>query len=107
MMNLFCSKPGIDGIEACRAIRRLAPKTGIVMITVRDTENDKVSALAAGADDFVTKPFRLRELVSRLRAVLGRIHPEMIGSNSSKANRSTARLRSVESTVWQEDSSRI
>jgi two-component system KDP operon response regulator KdpE len=66
---------GISGVEACRRIRGFAPKTGIVMVTVRDSEDDKVRALEAGADDYITKPFLLRELVARLRAVLRRTHP--------------------------------
>jgi two-component system KDP operon response regulator KdpE len=76
LILLDINMPGIGGIEACREIRGLAPQTGIVMITVRDSENDKVNALEAGADDYVTKPFRLRELVARLRAVVRRTHPE-------------------------------
>ncbi len=76
LVLLDINMPGIGGIEACREIRGLAPQTGIVMITVRDSENDKVNALEAGADDYVTKPFRLRELVARLRAVVRRTHPE-------------------------------
>jgi two-component system, OmpR family, KDP operon response regulator KdpE len=64
--------PGIGGVEACRRIRDLTPRAGIVMVTVRDQEDDKVHALEAGADDYVTKPFRLRELIARLRAVLRR-----------------------------------
>src|SRR6266481_1794946 len=52
---------GISGVEACRRIRGFAPKTGIVMGTVRDSEDDKVRALEAGADDYITKPFLLRE----------------------------------------------
>jgi two-component system, OmpR family, KDP operon response regulator KdpE len=67
---------GLTGFEACRRIRALAPRTGIVMVTVRDAEDDKVRALDAGADDYVTKPFRLRELVARLRAVLRRVNFE-------------------------------
>ena len=66
---------GISGVEACRRIRGFAPKTGIVMVTVRDSEDDKVRALEAGADDYITKPFLLRELIARLRAVLRRTHP--------------------------------
>lgn len=66
--------PGLTGFEACRRIRALAPRTGIVMVTVRDAEDDKVRALDAGADDYVTKPFRLRELLARLRAVLRRVN---------------------------------
>ena len=72
LILLDVNMPGISGIEACRQIRGITPKTGIVMITVRDLEDDKVRALEAGADDYVTKPFRLRELIARLRAVLRR-----------------------------------
>lgn len=64
--------PGINGIDACRRIRDISPHAGIVMVTVRDFEDDKVSALEAGADDYVTKPFKVRELTARLRAVLRR-----------------------------------
>ena len=67
---------GISGVEACRRIRGFAPQTGIVMVTVRDSEDDKVRALEAGADDYITKPFLLRELVARLRAVLRRTHAD-------------------------------
>jgi two-component system KDP operon response regulator KdpE len=63
-MNL----PGIDGLETCRQLRRLLPHTAIVMLSVRDSEEDKVHALEAGADDYVTKPFRIRELTARIRA---------------------------------------
>jgi two-component system KDP operon response regulator KdpE len=73
---LDINMPGIGGIEACRRIRNLIPRIGIVMITVRDQEDDKVHALEAGADDYVTKPFRFRELVARMRSVLRRSHNE-------------------------------
>jgi two-component system KDP operon response regulator KdpE len=66
---LDINMPGMNGVEACRQIRSLAPRAGIVMITVRDSEEDKVRALEAGADDYVTKPFRFRELVARLGAI--------------------------------------
>src|ERR1035438_3684139 len=69
---LDINMPEIGGIEACHRIRALAPRSGIVMLTVRDTEDDKVQALEAGADDYITKPFRLRELIARMRAVLRR-----------------------------------
>jgi two-component system, OmpR family, KDP operon response regulator KdpE len=69
---LDINMPGISGVEACRQIRTLAPRAGIVMISVRDSEQDKVWALDAGADDYITKPFRFRELVARLGAVLRR-----------------------------------
>jgi two-component system KDP operon response regulator KdpE len=70
---LDINMPEIGGVEACTRIRDLAPRTGIVMLTVRDSEDDKVQALEAGADDYLTKPFRLRELIARLGAVLRRM----------------------------------
>jgi two-component system KDP operon response regulator KdpE len=74
LVLLDINMPGIGGIESCRRIRKIAPRVGIVMITVRDQEDDKVEALEAGADDYVTKPFLLRELLARLQAVLRRTH---------------------------------
>ena len=72
---LDINMPGMGGIETCRKIRSLSPRIGILMVTVRDAEEDKVQALEAGADDFVTKPYRLREMIARLRAVTRRLHP--------------------------------
>ena len=72
LVLLDINMPGIGGIEACRRIRSTSPHAGIVMITVRDFDDDKVRGLEAGADDYVTKPFKLRELTARLRAVLRR-----------------------------------
>jgi two-component system, OmpR family, KDP operon response regulator KdpE len=72
LVLLDINMPGLSGIDTCRRIRGFSPHTGIVMVTVRDFEEDKVRALEAGADDYVTKPFRLRELIARLRAVLRR-----------------------------------
>jgi len=64
--------PGMDGLETCRQIRRLLPRIAILMLTVRDSEEDKVQALEAGADDYVTKPFHIRELMARVRAAVRR-----------------------------------
>lgn len=63
--------PGLPGIEVCRAIRRESDAP-IVMLTAKDSELDKVLGLELGADDYVTKPFSLRELTARIRAVLRR-----------------------------------
>jgi len=63
--------PGMGGVEACRAIRRDS-EAAIIMLTVRNTEEDKVEALDAGADDYVTKPFSTPELLARIRAALRR-----------------------------------
>jgi two-component system KDP operon response regulator KdpE len=64
--------PGLDGFETCRQLRRLLPRVAILMLTVRDSEDDTVQALEAGADDFVTKPFHIRELTARVRAAVRR-----------------------------------
>ncbi|PYV08286.1 MAG: DNA-binding response regulator [Acidobacteria bacterium] len=68
-MNL----PGIGGLEACRFLRSSGTEAAIIMLTVRNTEKDKVEALDAGADDFVTKPFSAPELLARIRAALRRL----------------------------------
>jgi len=72
LVLLDVNMPGIGGIVACRRIREASPHAGIVMITVRDFDDDKVRGLEAGADDYVTKPFKFRELRARLQAVLRR-----------------------------------
>jgi len=72
--------PGMGGVEACRRIRNAVARLPILMLTVMDSEDDKVLALDAGADDYVTKPFQLRELAARLRSAVRR-------RNSRGANR--------------------
>jgi two-component system KDP operon response regulator KdpE len=69
---LDISMPGMNGIEACRLIRKAAPNIGIVMLSVRSFERDKIEALDAGADDYVTKPFPVKELAARLRSAVRR-----------------------------------
>src|SRR6187401_1087347 len=66
--------PGLDGLTVCRAIRRDSPNqaTPILMLTARREENDKVLGLDSGADDYLTKPFGVRELMARVRALLRR-----------------------------------
>jgi two-component system KDP operon response regulator KdpE len=69
---LDINMPGIGGIETCRRIRHVFTRLPILMLTVRDSEDDKVEALEAGADDYVTKPFQTRELTARIRAAIRR-----------------------------------
>lgn len=69
---LDINMPGIGGIEACRRIRRMFTRLPILMLTVRDAEDDKVEALEAGADDYITKPFQIRELTARVRSAIRR-----------------------------------
>jgi two-component system KDP operon response regulator KdpE len=74
LILLDVNMPGIGGIEACREIRR-ASEAPIIMLTVRNTERDKVAALDVGADDYVVKPFGIEELLARIRAALRRFAP--------------------------------
>ncbi len=64
--------PGFDGLEVCRRIQAHAP-VPVLMLTARDDEADILVGLAVGADDYLTKPFRMRELVARVRALLRRV----------------------------------
>jgi two-component system KDP operon response regulator KdpE len=69
------SMPSIDGIELCRHVRAIS-QVPIVVLSVRDNERQKVEALDAGADDYVTKPFGMNELLARVRANLRRVPAE-------------------------------
>jgi two-component system KDP operon response regulator KdpE len=69
---LDINMPGLGGIEVCRLMRKNAPLLPIVMLTVQGSEDRKVEALDAGADDYITKPFQLRELIARIRAAVRR-----------------------------------
>ncbi len=71
LILLDVNLPGISGIETCKEIRRWS-ETPIIMLTVRNAERDKVVALDAGADDYVTKPFGIEELLARVRVSLRR-----------------------------------
>ena len=66
--------PGVDGVTVCRALRSAGPnqKAGVLMLTARDTESEKVIGLESGADDYLTKPFGVREFMARVAAVLRR-----------------------------------
>ena len=66
--------PGVDGVTLCRALRSGGPnqRTGVLMLTARDTEPEKVIGLESGADDYLTKPFGVREFMARVTAVLRR-----------------------------------
>lgn len=71
LILLDVNLPGVSGIETCAEIRR-SSDVSIIMLTVRNTEHDKVEALDAGADDYVVKPFGAEELMARVRAALRR-----------------------------------
>jgi two-component system KDP operon response regulator KdpE len=71
---LDINMPGIGGIETLRRIRAFAPRLPILMVTVLDAEEEKVEALELGADDYITKPFSIRELIARVRTAHRRLH---------------------------------
>lgn len=72
MVLLDVNMPGVTGLEACPEIRRNS-EIAIIMLTVRNAEKEKIAALDAGADDYVTKPFSMPELLARIRAHLRRV----------------------------------
>ena len=65
--------PDIDGFEVCRRIRASGMKIGVLMLTARSQEEDKINGLMTGADDYVTKPFSPAELIARIDALFRRI----------------------------------
>jgi two-component system, OmpR family, KDP operon response regulator KdpE len=69
---LDVNMPGMGGMETCRKMRESHPRLQILMLTVRDSEEDKVKALEAGADDYITKPFSVPELTARIKAAVRR-----------------------------------
>lgn len=71
LVLLDMNMPGMGGLDVCRQIRHDS-EVAVIMLTVRDSEEDKVQALDAGADDYVTKPYRTGELLARIRAALRR-----------------------------------
>jgi DNA-binding response OmpR family regulator len=67
--------PGLDGIEICKAVRKEKLQIPIIMLTARSSEMDKIAGLDYGADDYITKPFSLSELLARIRALIRRAYP--------------------------------
>jgi two-component system, OmpR family, KDP operon response regulator KdpE len=94
LVLLDVNMPGMTGLEACPEIRRNS-EIAIIMLTVRNSEADKIAALDAGADDYVTKPFSMPELLARIRANLRRVPfataggPQVIGFDGIEINLAT------------------
>src|ERR1700691_649499 len=82
LILLDMNMPGIGGLETCRSIRS-GSEVAIIMLTVHDAEQDKVAALDAGADDYITKPFSMPELLARIRAALRRLPTSTEGGAES------------------------
>jgi DNA-binding response OmpR family regulator len=84
--------PGVDGVTLCRALRSGGPnqRAAVLMLTARDTEPEKVLGLESGADDYLTKPFGVRELVARVKAILRRASGETREPEQASAGKVTA-----------------
>jgi two-component system KDP operon response regulator KdpE len=97
LIILDMNMPGMGGIETCQTIRATSD-VAIIMLTVRNSEADKVGALDVGADDYITKPFSLPELLARIRAALRRAlqtadgAPQIIRTNDIEINFTTRRV---------------
>ncbi len=79
--------PGPSGLEILRALRQRDQRTPVLLLTARSSEGDKVLGLELGADDYVTKPFLLRELLARVKALLRRAQPNSTPASSAPAGR--------------------
>ena len=77
--------PDISGFDVCRQLRSEGRRQPILMLTARDEEVDKVLGLELGADDYLVKPFSLRELISRIRALLRRAYGELAAPAAQRA----------------------
>jgi two-component system KDP operon response regulator KdpE len=83
--------PGLDGVEVCRRLRNWS-RVPILVLSARVHESQKVQALDAGADDYITKPFGVDELLARIRAVTRRAHPQDAASSTATIGRYTIDL---------------
>lgn len=86
--------PRLSGLDLIRELRQRRAELPILVLSAKDQEADKVMALSLGADDYMTKPFGLAELLARVRALLrrGRLHKSLSSSPSSPGNKSTSRI---------------
>lgn len=90
--------PDVNGYAVCEELRRISPFMPIIMLTARSQESDKIRGLDAGADDYVTKPFSVNELIARMRAIFRRASrpsatPEVIEIGDAKVSFSTHSLK--------------
>jgi DNA-binding response OmpR family regulator len=94
LLILDLMMPGKDGLEVCKALRARGSATPILMLTAKSTELDRVLGLELGADDYLTKPFSLAELLARVKALLRRA--ELLRAAQSSAHEQVQRLRNGE-----------
>ena len=90
--------PGMDGLEVCKTLRAKGRNTPILMLTAKSTELDRVLGLELGADDYLTKPFSLAELMARVKALLRRGELLLAAQSAAQAQPSTLRNGALE--IW-------
>ncbi|MDX1415075.1 MAG: response regulator transcription factor [Candidatus Promineifilaceae bacterium] len=95
--------PDETGFDVCRQLRQLKLRQPILMLTARSEEADKVLGLEMGADDYVTKPFSLRELLSRIRALLRRSYGELAAGAGNQLYAADLVIDQDQGTVWRGD----
>jgi DNA-binding response OmpR family regulator len=88
--------PKMSGLDVCKQLKGKKPSIPIIMLTARGQEIDKVVGLELGADDYVTKPFSIRELMARVKAVLRRVSPQSPGTEVYRFNDIEVNVRSNE-----------
>lgn len=96
LLVLDLMMPGMDGLEVCKTLRARGRSTPILMLTAKSTELDRVLGLELGADDYLTKPFSLAELLARVKALLRRSEMLQAAQQSSTQAGATLRLGDVE-----------
>lgn len=99
--------PGMDGISLCENIRRQDNKIGLIMLSARSQEQDKVMSLSVGADDYITKPFGVQELVARVTALLRRLKKETKLVSSEDAMQSGPFTLDLKSRILYKDEKMI
>ncbi|MGM9987548.1 MAG: response regulator transcription factor [Bacillaceae bacterium] len=87
--------PGIDGFEVCKRIREQNEHVGIIMLTARSQEVDRINGLALGADDYINKPFSPSELIARIYSLLRRVHAITKKDEKANANKDTIIVDSI------------
>ena len=97
---LDVSMPYVDGLETCRRLRAGGNRVPILMLTARDAVDDRVAGLEAGADDYLPKPFALRELVARLRAIMRRNLADSASANGDERGYADLRLDRKAHRAW-------
>ena len=86
--------PDVNGYAVCEELRRISPFMPIIMLTARSQETDKIRGLEAGADDYVTKPFSVAELLARIKAIFRRLHKSGVGGEEEvKIGEATVNLK--------------